>query len=91
MVLMLMLCWLQKFRMRWRLVTNQQLPYIHFTVNHSLFFVELMTGAHTQHIEANWVHVMMQICKLMRNHGTASSKLLGGLVVVQSTQRNALP
>ena len=39
----------------WRIYTKlQALGYEHFTANHSVKFVEPITGVHTQHIEPYW-------------------------------------
>ena len=45
---------------------------IHPSVNHSLHFVDPITGTHTQHIESYWSRVK---AKLKRMHGTTDEHL----------------
>ena len=46
--------------------------YQHLTVNHSLNFVDPMTGAHTQNIECSWKNAKQ---RNKRHHGTHRSML----------------
>ncbi|KII61763.1 hypothetical protein RF11_14603 [Thelohanellus kitauei] len=47
-------------------------PYIHRTVNHTLFFRDPITGAHTNNVEAYWASVK----KSFKRGGQTSSNLL---------------
>ena len=51
--------------------------YIHQTVNHSVHFVDPVTGANTQRIESEWGHVKTKLVRTMR--GTSSTLLPGHL------------
>lgn len=51
--------------------------YTHGTVNHQENFIDPVTGANTQRIEANWGHVKTEILRKMR--GTSSNLLPGHL------------
>ena len=44
--------------------------YTHSTVNHSLHFVDPITGTHTQHIESYWSRAKSKIKKM---HGTTDN------------------
>lgn len=44
-----------------------QLGYRHFTVNHSVSFVDAQTGAHTQHIERAWRTYKERVWRLRGN------------------------
>lgn len=46
--------------------------YTHLTVNHSLHFVDPITGTHTQHVESYWSRAK---AKLKRMHGTTDEHL----------------
>jgi len=46
--------------------------YSHSSVNHSLHFVDPITGTHTQHIESYWSRAK---AKLKRMHGTCDDHL----------------
>ena len=58
----------------WRAYSSLQYDphYHHYTVNHSLNFVNPVTGVHTQHVESYWGRAK---AKLKRMHGT-SDRLL---------------
>ena len=53
----------------WRAYRNAltQLGYTHFTVNHSVSYVDAQTGAHTQHIERAWRTVKKNVWRLRGN------------------------
>lgn len=53
----------------WRAYRNAlpQLGYTHFTVNHSVSYVDAQTGAHTQHIERAWRTVKENVWRLRGN------------------------
>ncbi|XP_035980583.1 uncharacterized protein LOC118556654 [Fundulus heteroclitus] len=53
----------------WRAYRNAlpQLGYTHFTVNHSVSYVDAQTGAHTQHIERAWRMVKENVWRLRGN------------------------
>ena len=46
--------------------------YTHSTINHSLLFVDPITGTHTQHIESYWSRAKSKIKKI---HGTTDNHL----------------
>ncbi|KCZ79878.1 hypothetical protein H312_02728 [Anncaliia algerae PRA339] len=43
---------------------NRKLGFIHYSVNHSLYFVDPNTGIHTQHIESYWNRQKLRIKNL---------------------------
>ena len=53
----------------WRAYRNAlpQLGYTHFTVFHSVSYVDAQTGAHTQHIERAWRTVKENVWRLRGN------------------------
>ena len=57
----------------WRAYRNAlpQLGYTHFTVNHSVSYVDAVTGAHTQHIERAWRTVKETVWRLRGNRTEA--------------------
>ena len=56
----------------------QQLPFVstHATVNHSLEFVNPVTGVHTQHVESYWNQVKTKFKRMKGVHDTMLSSYL---------------
>jgi transposase-like protein len=54
--------------------TLEQYGYIHETVNHSQYFVDPRTGAHTQLIECLWGPLKLKVLKQMRGTTEAMKK-----------------
>ena len=56
----------------------QQLPFVstHATVNHSLEFVNPVTGVHTQHVESYWNQVKTKFKRMKGVHNTMLSSYL---------------
>lgn len=66
----------------WRAYYNAlpQLGYTHFTVSHSVSYVDAQTGAHTQHIERAWRTVKENVWRLRGTHTEETiSVLLNGM------------
>lgn len=57
----------------WNPVHFGNQPYIHQTVNHSIQFVDPVTGANTQRIETSWASLKTKLMRLMK--GTTQALL----------------
>lgn len=65
-----------------------QLGYTHFTVNHSVSYVDAQTGAHTQHIERAWRTVKENVWRLGESYRGVTgrpSQLLNGISVLPTS------
>ncbi|XP_036420393.1 uncharacterized protein LOC118803949 isoform X2 [Colossoma macropomum] len=54
--------------------TLSQVGYVHHTVNHSVNFVDLVTGNHTQHIERAWNTYKHEVWRLRGNRNEKALK-----------------